>query len=334
MTPGHSIFKISNIFLLLLPAFLMLLFTWLSYPYYQYYIDPDAVSYLTLTDRYLAQDYNQAINAFWSPMGVWLTVLMVKCTDWQHFAAALFVNTVAAFGVVLLAQYLFHKFIKENWERLCFGLMSAFFWTTTIYRQSFTDLWQVFFLLLALLILLRKDFLSKAYWWVILGLVAALSFFSKAFSFYFMPLMTLIVVLMKMKQNGAVKLPRLLSITAIVVSVMLLCAFPWLYILHDKYGFWTTSTAGKMNLNWWVLGHPNFKPDTKVLVPPAPYAHSLFYFEDPYLAEQKPIAFWSSGQYFLKQIVRVVYNVLDWVRCSNLVSSFYFVSVKFLFFLK
>lgn len=45
------------------------------WPFLQYYIDPDALSYLNLSRDYLAGHYQEAINAYWSPMGIWLTVL-------------------------------------------------------------------------------------------------------------------------------------------------------------------------------------------------------------------------------------------------------------------
>lgn len=309
----------------LIPALLLCLLVKAMHPYFGYYIDPDAVSYLTLVNRYLAGDYAQAVNAFWSPMGIWLTVLMIKLSGWQHFNAAIVVNTIAAVGVVVASQAVFYRFRKNNWERFCFGIMSAVFWATTVYRQSFTDIWQCFFLMLLLLLLLRNDFTKRFYWWLLAGLMGALSYFSKAYSFYFVPLLTAIIVAMKLLSAKEFRWISFIKINAVVCMVMLLIALPWIWMLHDKYHIWTNSTAGKMNLSWWVIGHPNLKDEYKLLIPPAPYRHSLYYFEDSYLSEKATIGFWSSPQYFLKQLLRVGYNCLDWVRCSNLISPFYFV---------
>lgn len=332
-----SINKFPTVLFFLLPLLLLFLLVGGLCPYYQYYIDPDAVSYLTLVERYLAGDYEQAINAYWSPMGVWLTVVWVKINHWEAFAAALFVNTLGAAGVVGIGQVLFHRFRNSSWERFCFGILSACFWATVVYRQSFTDVWQIFFLLIALLILLRDDFLEKKYYWFLLGFIGALAYFSKAFSFYFLPLMTFLALIIQMKSGWKKGMSKIVTPLLVICGTMLLFSLPWLYVLHQKYGVWVNSTAGKMNLGWQLLGHPHFKDDIKILVPPVHYTHSLFYFEDAYLVEAAPVSLFDHPIYIVKLLARIALNLLDWVRSSNFISPFYFVTwllTALLFFMK
>jgi hypothetical protein len=302
--------------------------------YFRYYIDPDAISYLNITRNYITGDFTHAVNAFWSPMGCWATALLVKATGMELFAAAITVNTVPALGMVLAGQCLFQQFRTGNWERWCFGIMSSFFWAYTVYFQSFTDIWQFFFLTTGLLLLLKERFTRQPLYWLALGLAGALAYFGKAYSFYFFPLMIVVTVWLKLKHEERFTIGRWLLICGVSLLVMMAVAFPWLYLIHDKYGIWTSSTAGKLNMSWWLAGTQEFREGITVVVPP-PYKGSLFYFEDPYLAQGRYVHFWDSPALFLKQAIRVGFNAIGWVTSANRISSFYFViwllSILFLF---
>src|SRR5688572_4382331 len=39
---------------------------------YRYQINPDAISYISIAQKYLAGDFGAAINAYWSPLYSWL----------------------------------------------------------------------------------------------------------------------------------------------------------------------------------------------------------------------------------------------------------------------
>lgn len=307
-----------------IPALLLCALVWFLWRYFQYYIDPDAISYLNITQRYIDGDYTHAINSFWSPMGYWLTAVMVKATGWPLFASAIIVNTIPALGIVLSGQLLFHKFRHSGFERWCFGLMSAIFWAYATYYQSFTDAWQFFFLMIGLLILLHKNFLQSPLQWLCLGIIAALSYYGKAYSFYFFPLMILIVTAWRLKAiEGAFNYKKLALILVVSVGIMMLAIAPWIYLVHEKYGIWTSSTAGTLNMSWWLVGTQEFREGVTVLVPP-PYKGSLFYFEDPYLLQGSMTHFWDSPRLFVKQLFRTGYNFISWVSSTNRISAFYF----------
>lgn len=309
----------------MVPAILLCALVWFFWRYFQYYIDPDAISYLNITQRYIDGDYAHAINAFWSPMGYWLTAVLVKCTGWPLFASAIIINTLPALGIVISGQLLFQRFRHAATERWCFGLMSAVFWAYATYYQSFTDAWQFFFLIVGLLILLRRDFTKSPLQWVIIGLIAALSYYGKAYSFYFFPLMILIVSAMTLRSEGRLSLKTMLPVMLVSVGIMMAAIAPWIYLIHQKYGIWTSSTAGKLNMSWWLVGTQEFREGVTVLVPP-PYKGSLFYFEDPYLLQGRMAHFWDSPKLFVKQVLRTGYNFIDWVSSANRISAFYFLA--------
>ncbi|MFA6058799.1 MAG: hypothetical protein WC756_11420 [Taibaiella sp.] len=321
---SHTQAQKGNVLHFVIPALLLCTLVWFLWRYFQYYIDPDAISYLNITQRYINGDYAHAINAFWSPMGYWLTAMLVKATGWPLFASAIIVNTIPALGIVLSGQLLFHKFRNSSFERWCFGLMSAIFWAYATYYQSFTDAWQFLFLIAGLLILLNKTFLQSPLQWLCIGIIAALSYYGKAYSFYFFPLMILIVTAWKLKaEEGTFNYKKLALILIVSVGVMMLAIAPWIYLIHEKYGIWTSSVAGTLNMSWWLVGTQEFKAGVTVLVPP-PYKGSLFYFEDPYLLQGRMAHFWDSPGLFVKQLFRTGYNFISWVSSTNRISSFYF----------
>lgn len=305
------------------------------WPFFRYYIDPDAISYLNITEQYIKGNYTHAVNAFWSPMGCWLTALLIKMTGWPLFASAIIVNTIPAAGMVCAGQILFRKFRVDSWENWCFGLMSAGFWTYTVYFQSFTDIWQFFFLTLGLLVLLKKQFTGKPLLWLLLGCLGALAYFGKAYSFYFFPLMILVTAFVKLKAEENFRLSRLLMICLVSIGMMMLCIAPWLYLIHAKYGIWTSSTAGQLNMSWWLVGTQEFRKGITVLVPP-PYEGSLYYFEDPYLMQGPMVHFWDSPRLFAKQLARTGFNFIGWTSSANRISPFYFLTwvLSILFVLK
>lgn len=314
----------SHLLLIFTSSLLLIGLVGCLWPYYKYFVDPDAISYLVIVKSYLANDYVHAVNAFWSPLGCWLTVLLVKITDWELFASAIIVNTAGALFTLIVAQVLFYKFRKDVFENWCFAVCNAFFWSYIVYIQSFTDVWQCFFLLAALLLLLKDNLQQKPLYWILLGLIGALAYFSKAYSFYFFPLMVLVVLAIKIRPWERRNYKIFFKISITVIGIMLLSIAPWIYLIHEKYGIWTSSTAGTLNLSWWLEGTQIPRKDISVLIPPPPYKGSIFYFEDPLLVQGDMVHFWDSPRLFLKFIVRICYNAIQWVISCNNLSPFYF----------
>lgn len=321
--PVAPMSKLSRAGLFILPPLFFCACVLALWPYMRYYVDADALSYLNITQKYIAGDYQHAVNIFWSPMGCWFTALLVKCTGWELFSAAIIVNCVSIVGLMTVNQCLYNRFRSGQWERWCFALMSAVFWAHANYYQSFTDFWQYFFLACGLLLLLNARFTQKPLLWVAAGLLAALAYFGKAYSFFFFPFMIFAATCIHLKMQPVFNWKRLLAVCATAGLVMLALASPWLWLLHEKYGIWSNSVAGKLNSTWWLTGTQEFRPDIKVLVPP-PYEGSLFYFEDPYLAQGPVRHFYDSPALFVKQLLRIGFNGLSWVYSDNRISPFFF----------
>jgi len=287
------------------------------YPHYQYYIDPDGTAYLTISQRYANGDYLKAINGYWSPWSCWLTAGVIKL-GLHAIPASVTVNSIGAAGFLFISQSFFLRFgmtRKLQWL-LCITL--ALFLCFAVFWQSFDDLWECFFLLSALRLMLFEGFKNKPALWIIYGMIGTLAYFAKAYSFPFFILNTLCCLYFISKESKSLWL----KISMVSIAVMLLCSLPWIWALHNKYGIWTTSTAGSLNTSWYLVGHPHWKDGIDLLIPPT-YNNSPYYWEDPWFANGDTPHFWNSWHLFGLQFLRIGLNIWRFIVSSFQLSVFF-----------
>ncbi len=330
----------AELLIYLLPFFLLIVLAVLYYPSYKYHIEGDGIGYLASVKRYVNGDYYNAVNGYWSPLNIWIVAILVKFSGWPIVQSAYLVNTLAFSGVLLLGIKLASQFIKSNWIRCLLGITMAIYWAVNMQLALFADGINAFLLLSFLLLLLRSDFYQRPVLWVCAGVIAALAYLSKAYSFYAIPLLTLIISYYKRKTDHGFTwrdLKRPFTITATVAIIMVALSFPWIYILHDKYKIWTISTSGTLNSSWLVYGKMYFGDEINVLVPP-PYKDSLSCWEDLWFHKGQMVGMFSSAEVFLLKIRRLFINLMKWPGTVSEISPFYFViwvcSIAYLFRLR
>jgi len=291
-------------------AALMWLILFLIYPHYQYYIDPDGTAYLTIARRYATGDLARATNGYWSPWACWLTAGLMRL-GMQAIPASVVVNAMGATGFLLVSQSLFTRFGLLRHIQWLFSLTLALFLCYAVFWQSFDDLWECFFLLCSLRLMLQDNFKHKPLWWVLCGALGTLAYFAKAYSFPFFILNTIGCTWLLTRGNRLLWL----RVSLTCISVMVLLGMPWIIALHQKYGTWTTSTSGTLNMSWYLVGHPHWKQGIDLLIPPA-YPDSPYYWEDPWLANGATPHFWDSWSLFGNEIVRSGYHIVLFVLAT------------------
>ena len=298
-------------------ALLMYVVLLIVYPHYQNYIDPDGTAYLTISKRYAVGDIQRAVNGYWSPLSCWLTAMLIKC-GLAAIPASIIVNTIGATGFLFISQSFFLRFNLLSVLQWMFNVTLALFLCFAIFWQSFDDLWECFFLLAALRLMLDISFINRPLEWIMLGVIGTLAYFAKSYSFPFFIVNTIVCVYFIVK--GDKKKWSQISFAAILAMVV--CSLPWIIALHNKYGIWTTSTAGTLNLSWYLVGHPHWKAGIELILPPT-YTDSPSYWEDPYFINGDTPHFWNSAHLFGLQILRVGLNVWKFVD-SNIQLSVFF----------
>lgn len=294
------------------------------YPYYQYYIDPDAVAYLTIAKRYAAGDVQTAVNGYWSPWSCWFTALLIR-NGMEAFKAAIIINALGGLGFLMASHILFVHFIKDKAVLLALSSTLAVFLVYAVFKQSFADLWYLFFLMIALLGMLHKRFIHTPLLWISVGICGAGAYFAKAYAFPYVLISTVVAVALLVKKDAALfSYKKWFVISAIIIISMMAVSAPWIGMLHGKYGTWMTSTSGSLNLSWYLVGRPFFKDGINLLLPPV-YPDAIYYWEDPYLVNGEAPHFWSTPKLFLMQLVRMGYTLLKLVNSMNELSAFFLV---------
>jgi hypothetical protein len=291
------------------------------YPYYQYAVDPDATSYLAIAARYVSGDFEKAINGYWSPWAIWLTALVMKA-GFAGFLSAIIVNTAAAIGFLYISHSLFLFFNIEKFVRYILCVALVVFLVYAIFWQSFDDLWECFFLLSALRVMLSGNFSKRPALWLLTGVLGALAYFSKAYAFPFFILNIICCSYFIAGANRREDRKKWLTICMVTIGTMFLVSFPWIYLLHQKYHTWTTGTAGSLNLSWYLVGHPYWKEGISVLLPPV-YNDSVYYWEDPWFVNGPAPIFLSSVKLFFLQLIKIAYNFLKLIQSMNELSAFF-----------
>ncbi len=253
---------------------------WLSYPYYRYYIDPDAVAYLTMAEQGALGEPMRLVNALWSPLHPALVALCLRGGIPSVLAAQL-TNSLACILILSTTFGLFRRFRIERFLGMALlGALSVFL-VYALYKQLFCDLWQVGLLLLYLLTILSADFFRKPVLWMLGALIMALAVYAKIYSFYFLLLHFPLSLLIQSRREG-LRFPwKAFATTAVLLLLMLA---PWSFLMHKKYSTWAFSKSGALNTSWTLAGHKSLRPDIGALIPP-PYPNSPYTWEDPYLSE-------------------------------------------------
>lgn len=278
----------------------------LLFPFLKYYIDPDATSYLTIANRYANGQWQQAVNAIWSPWACWLTAYLIYL-KWQPITAAVLVNATAALGILFVSNRLLLLFQLRRLWQFSFQISLALFLSIAVYWQLFNDLWCAFFLLSVLNLQLSPSYLQDAKKWLYAATLAALAYYAKPSALPFYLLSTMAIVLIQ-TQGMALNL-QLKSISKILLTslaVLLICIVPWVYILYQKYHIVTLSTAVSLNSSWFLIGHPIWRNGIIHLLPPV-YNNSCSYWEDPFFVNGPTPQFYQSWALFKMQIVRSCY---------------------------
>lgn len=294
---------------LVVSALLLWAALYVLFPFYQYDIDPDGTSYLTIAQRYADGDIKTAVNGLWSPLACWLTALLIKMGI-AAIPASIVVNAAGATGFLRVSWSLFVRNGIAAGRLWAYCITLVVFLSFAVYWQTFNDLWGVFFMLGVLRIMMADGFARKPMLWVAIGVVGALAFFAKAYSLpYFVLCVGCSAYFLADKDRS-----QWIRIMLVAVPVLVCCAFPWLYMLHEKYGMWTTSTAGPLNASWYLVGHPEWKEGIDILLPPT-YPTSVYYWEDPYYVNGHLSHFWDSWYLAGRQVLKLGYNCLMLLRC-------------------
>ena len=302
----------------LLLAILLFVGLWrLLFPALGFQLDDDCTAYLQMADELAKGHWNRAFNSLWSPLNEWLLFPLLSITKawgWTTFYTAQVLN--AFFGVLVLVetQLFLRKRGFTDTQVGMFLLALAPVLVYYVFLQTFGDILQLLFIIPALHLLLRDDFVKNSRNWLVLAVLMGVATYAKSFNGpFFFVFITLFVgkLLWEKRLNSKDAIKRLL-LSYVVMALMLL---PAALAYHAQYGTYAPfGLSGKLNLSWMVNGHKAFKAPITFLIPPAyEGAHSLW--DDPMLLHGTFTTPFSSGYFFVKYVAKVMLNGLIALQC-------------------
>jgi len=291
---------------------------WMSYPYYRYFVDPDAVAYLTMARRAAAGERWRLINALWSPLHPAIVSLGIL-SGLDALLAAQLTNAFACILVIVASYLWFRRFNTAKDIALPLLLAVSFFLCYALYKQLFCDLWELALILFYLLLVSRNDFLKRPLFWILCAVIMALATYAKVYSFYFLLLHLPLTLWLQARKQDSHRFPFRVYSLVFLIQVLLLC--PLVMLMHTKYGFWGLSRSGALNTSWTLTGKKSLAPGMHTLIPP-PYLNSPYTWEDPYLAEGPLHGRFESLDMMKSQVGHSFQAGLQGIEAANQLSCF------------
>ena len=292
--------------------------------FFCYQIDPDGISYISISLKYLKGD-SQAVNAYWSPLLSWLIVPLLKIGVDPIYALK-YVNIILGnifLALIVIFANLFHlpKYIRIYQSILSIPLIVYF----TLFYSTPDFLLLVIGLIYALIFLKNKVF-SDTRDYFYLGIIISLGFLAKAYFLFFFFIHFLALVALNLK--GFRKNISFYKLFYLLVPVILVVG-SWVGLLSLRYGRIIVSSAGEYNYKIAGPSYVEFPMFTIGFLDP-PNDSAVSAWEDP---TDHPIVNWSplsSIKNFYHQFKLIVKNLSRFLNIINEFSVFYVTFLTFI----
>ena len=255
---GHPLVGILLGYLLLCGAML---------PWFLHRVAPDAVSYLTIAQKYRAWEFSDAINGYWSPLLSWLVAPFLCLGAPMDITGKCLEVAIGAGGlsaVWWLGKRLELPEAVRVWTTLALVPAVAMYALT----DTTPDVLVAGLLATYIGVMIGKEYPRSVWQGAACGLLGALAYVAKAYAFPFFLAHFLAVsgYLFVRRRSSGVELRRLAAATAAGLLVFALVAGGWAGLLSRKYSRLTIGTTGSYQFSLHGQGHPT---DVGGLYPPA-----------------------------------------------------------------
>lgn len=245
--------------------------------FHRYNLNPDAISYISIAQKYRAGNFADAINGYWSPLFSWLLAPFLS-SSWSPVLAAKLVALAASLALVVGARALSYRFAMAEPLRAALLLSLAPVGVYMALRDRTPDLLIVAILLLYLSLILDDRYRRTNRGWGC-GVLGSLGFLAKSFGLpFFLVHFVAFNVLHYWRGETSLERRQVMRNCLSGLVVFAVISGVWVAALSAKYGGLTVATAGRFNFDLSSAGYPH---SSRLLPPPNPSAVS--YWEDPYL---------------------------------------------------
>lgn len=299
-----------------------LLITLLLLPLFKYNINPDGIMYIMISEKFYNLNFAEAINGCWGPLFPWLIIpsFVIGIEPVLYIKFLFLIIGVLLFFIV--KKYA-DKFLPE--ERYHYLLYYSL--VPLIVYFTYWVLCPDYILLLLLLyytfLVFREDFLEKKSSSLLIGVLGALMYLTKAYGFPFFLLHFFIFALLKLWRTTSFERKKNFSNAFITLLIFTIISGTWIGLIYNKYGELTISTTGKFNQ---AFVHPESYYSHQYLkkgLVEIPSPNAITALEDPSMYEAKTWSPFSSIDYFLYQLKLIGKNSLKLLLYTFFFTPFY-----------
>lgn len=313
-----------SVFILLI---VIAVYTLLCLTKHQYVrLTADSMLYFSIAEKYLAGDYQNAINGYWGPLLAWLLVPFLYVGT-SHVSAInildLMVGILTILGVWILAE----RFEIRGKIR---GIILISLLPIVL---KFSLVQPMDILLVCILIFYLGTVFNPAYKnsinsGLLSGILGALAYFTKAYAFpFFIVHFFTMNVFHYFKSTVSDDRKKVLKNAVAGFLLFSLISGAWIITISDKYGHITFSTMRDTNFN--APGPDDLGGGLEFGVPvfsegffEPPNETAFVVWEDPSYLRGKPWSAWQSSRHFKHFIRLTLKNISDALKIFEAFSTF------------
>lgn len=248
--------------------------------YCQYQINPDGVSYISISRQYLNGHFNEAINGCWGPLLSWLLIpfLTIKITPLLAVKIlSLLIGLFTLIGIKKLSRF----FVMSARIRTTILITSIFIILNFAYSVLTPDLLLTTILIYYLFFILNPKYPKNIKDGLVCGFLGGLAYLTKSYAFFFfLGHFTLINLINYLINSKPIIRQKILKSFLGGLAIFLIISGIWIFLISSKYHKLAIGTGGNYT---YAVFQPEFKGDPVLylgfLKPPNKYAVNAS--EDP-----------------------------------------------------
>ena len=292
--------------------------------YYQYGLNADGISYISIAQEYLNGHFADAVNGCWSPLFSWLLIPFLPFSSSPQFTVcltkvlSLITGVLTIMGVKLLISRF--EIDKKTETLMLFALIPIIL--SFLFSIISPDILVTTILIYYLYIIFDSNYSNKKYTGVLCGILGALAYLSKSYALpFFLAHFLLFNLFYYFKGTNKEKQRKILKNLILGLMVFFIISGVWIALISDKYGKLTFGTAGDYN---YALVSPHSGGDfvyyAGLIKPPNEFAVSAW--EDPSYFKMKTWNVLESWDNFKYQLMLILSNTVKIISIFEVASLF------------
>lgn len=277
-------------------------------------INPDSISYFSISKKYFDGNFNDAINAYWGPLFSWIIIPSFILKIEPHIYARVIFGFISIIFFFLTDKFFIRLNLNQNIRSLgiYFLILPAVFFT--FYRLT-PDYLLLILTMSYVYVTLDRNYFSNRKQIFSSSVLGFLMFLTKSYGLMFFLSYQTILFLIESFLNKKISKTVLSNyLLSIILFVFLIS--PWIYLISNKYGQFTISTSGTINIRI-VNPELNFRhPPIEIGFVSPSDDNGISAWDDPDLKKYpqwNPLSSFSNFKYILNNTVKNVFKLFVFI---------------------